>query len=87
MGNNSKITTYISSQALFTQEGDSCMPKHEQSLEIETLDAGAGTYFVIKTDRWAFDSIEELTTILNKFVTTTIEAKNKINLPLPLQEK
>ena len=39
----------------------------DQLITIELLDAGAGPFFVIKTDRWAFDGIEDLVTILNKF--------------------
>lgn len=43
------------------QEADSCdTNSHPQSLEIKSQDVGGGEYFVIKTDRWAVDSISEL---------------------------
>ncbi len=38
-----------------------------QSLEISTEDGGGGTYFLLKTERWAFDSIDDLVNILNDF--------------------
>ena len=38
-----------------------------QFIEVETEDSGAGAYFVIKTDRWAFDDIQELIDTLNDF--------------------
>jgi hypothetical protein len=72
------MTTYIASQAIFTQNGDACESNRDQALEIESLDGGAGTYYVIKTDRWAFDSIEELTEAIQKFINAHTAAKNKI---------
>ena len=38
-----------------------------QTLEISTEDAGAGTYYVLKSDRWAFDNMEELINVLKDF--------------------
>jgi hypothetical protein len=37
-------------------------------LEISTEDAGAGTYYVMKTERWAFDNINEIKDILQNFI-------------------
>lgn len=51
---------------LFSQNADSCSEDDYQSLEVEVRDGGAGKYFVIKTDSWAFDSVEELIEILNR---------------------
>lgn len=46
----------------FIQEADTCDPRQDadQILSLTIEDSGAGKYFVIKTKRWAFDSIEEL---------------------------
>ncbi|WP_020476238.1 hypothetical protein [Zavarzinella formosa] len=51
--------------ACFTQEPDSC-GEGIQLLDVSMEDAGGGKFFVIKTDRWAFDKIEDLEAILKK---------------------
>ena len=51
----------------YNQEGDSVLDGLDQTLEISTEDAGSGHYYVIKSDRWAFDSPDELIKILNDF--------------------
>ena len=38
-----------------------------QSLELSTEEGGGGFYFVLKTERWAFDNIEEFVKILQDF--------------------
>lgn len=63
-----KTIASLSSSAFFHQDGDSCSPDIDQTLEIESQDAGGGTYYVIKTDRWAFDSLKELTDMLQRFI-------------------
>ena len=50
----------------FKQEGDTCESLDEQTLLIEACDCGDGFYYVIKTDRWAFDKIDELVELLKK---------------------
>lgn len=57
----------------FSQEQDCCGPTEsdEQKITIETCDGGGGTYFVIKTDRWAFDNIEELQELLKTITSCT----------------
>lgn len=49
----------------FTQTGDN-MSDYEQWLDVSTEDGGAGKYFVIRTERWAFDTIEELVGLLER---------------------
>jgi hypothetical protein len=53
----------------YTQESDGCSPDSNsfQELEIFTEDAGSGKYMVLKTERWAIDSIDEMIEILNDF--------------------
>lgn len=61
--------TYLLSQELqmtFTQEAD-CCDNREQYLTIKTQDGG--DFYVIETERWAFDNIPELIGILMKFYT------------------
>ena len=50
----------------FTQEED-CCSSEEQFITIKTQNGGGGDYFVINTDRWAFDCIEDLVRILYEF--------------------
>ncbi|MGJ7024940.1 hypothetical protein [Petrimonas sulfuriphila] len=38
-----------------------------QELEVSTDDNGAGTYYVIRTERWAIDCIDELVSVLKDF--------------------
>lgn len=38
-----------------------------QSLELSTEESGSGIYFVLKTERWAFDNIEQLVSVLQDF--------------------
>lgn len=52
----------------YCQNSDSCEENGSlQTLEISTDDAGDGLFYIIKTDRWAFDSIQELINLLNNF--------------------
>lgn len=50
----------------FNQDPD-CWSKEDQLLSIETIDSGDGDFFVMNTDRWAFDDIDEVINILNTF--------------------
>jgi hypothetical protein len=51
----------------YMQEPDSNSSEGLQFLEISTEDAGGGIYFVLKTDRWAFDNIDSLIKVLSDF--------------------
>lgn len=53
--------------AEYTQDGDCAANESINIIRIETEDCGAGGYFVIKTDRWAFDSIDEIINLINDF--------------------
>lgn len=50
----------------YTQEADS-NSDGLQFLEVSTEDAGAGVYYIMKTDRWAFDNLNDLIKVLNDF--------------------
>jgi hypothetical protein len=50
----------------FTQDKD-CCSLEDQFITIKTQNGGGGDFFVIETDRWAFDRLEELMRILYKF--------------------
>lgn len=62
-----KLTLSSVSAEYLQQADDSSSNADIQSLHINTEDAGAGIYFVIKTERWAFDSIDELINVLQDF--------------------
>jgi len=47
-----------------------------QEIKIFTRDAGGGIYFVIKTERWAFDSIEDFVDLLKDFQNRLNVVKN-----------
>jgi hypothetical protein len=50
----------------FTQDKDCCSGE-EQFITIKTQNGGGGDFFVIETQRWAFDSIEDLVNLLTQF--------------------
>jgi hypothetical protein len=50
----------------FAQDAD-CNSTEDQFLTIKTDNGGGGDFYVIETERWAFDSIDELVEIINKF--------------------
>ena len=55
--------------ATFTQDQDTagCSDGTMQYLGISRVDAGDGDYFVITTERWAFDDIDELVATIKRF--------------------
>jgi hypothetical protein len=57
--------------AVYSQDADTCDNNLSQDLTIESIDGGGGTYYLLKTDRWAFNSIKELTDTLNDFIKRT----------------
>lgn len=62
--------TYLLSQEFemtFTQDSDCCDSADGQFLKIKTQNGGGGDFFIIETERWAFDNISELVTVLKKF--------------------
>lgn len=50
----------------FEQEPDGCDSNISQTLTIRQEDAGEGPYWIMSTDRWAFDSVDELVSLLRK---------------------
>jgi hypothetical protein len=38
-----------------------------QFIELSTEDAGAGVYYVLKTDRWAVDNLSDLVKVIDDF--------------------
>lgn len=56
----------------FSQDAD-CCSSETQFIEIQTEDGGGGFYFVIKTERWAFDDPKELIDLLQTFIKKTEE--------------
>lgn len=67
MGEKKKSTLlYQEFQMTFTQDAD-CCDTNEQFLTIKTQNGGGGDFYVIETERWAFDNIPELVTTLMRF--------------------
>jgi hypothetical protein len=51
----------------FYQDADTCDdPDNIQYLTVEVQDSGAGEYYTIKTERWAFDNFKELLQVLKR---------------------
>lgn len=64
-GKNSLFET----KCQYLQEQDTCSDKDDMNeLFIETCDGGGGVYYVIRTDRFTFDSIEEIVELFNDFI-------------------
>jgi hypothetical protein len=61
----------------FTQEADCCDSGDGQFLTIRTENGGGGDFYVIETERWAFDNIPELITTLMRFYTKHQQIKSK----------
>jgi len=67
-------------KALYEQESDSCDANNlGQDIEISTKDAGGGIYYIIKTERWAFENIKELTDLIKDF-------QRRFNMPSKIAE-
>ena len=56
---------------VYSQGPDTCDRSVIQELTIESLDGGGGTYYLLKTDRWAFNSIKEINNVLTDFINRT----------------
>ena len=56
--------------ATYSQSADGADPGDEgyQFLRIKTDECGGGSYFVLETNRWAFDDPQELIDLINEFV-------------------
>lgn len=62
-------TTLFETKCQYLQEADAEANSGDMNtLFIETCNAGDGTYYVIETERFAFDNIEEIVEILNDFI-------------------
>lgn len=53
-------------QMTFTQDAD-CCDTRDQFLTIKTQNGGGGDFYVIETERWAFDNVTELIMTLKRF--------------------
>jgi len=51
----------------FTQDADCCDSGEGQFLKIKTENGGGGDFYIIETERWAFDNIPELVQTLMRF--------------------
>lgn len=63
-------------EAQYMQDSDSTAPSDiENQITIKAENAGAGFYYVIQTERWAFDDPKELIDLLESF-RSKVEAYN-----------
>ena len=58
-----ELKLVVSQEQDCTASGDDC-----NTLEIFTRDGGGGPYFILKTDRWAFDDPDEVIDIIKEFM-------------------
>lgn len=59
----------FSLEAKYLQPADACSGSNDYNeLTLRIEDGGDGFYFVIETDRWAFDDPKELMEVLNDFI-------------------
>lgn len=54
----------VGGELTYAQPGESITMSGVELLTVTHRDEGAGAFFVIKTDGWAFDKIEELVAVL-----------------------
>ena len=59
----------------FTQDSDCCDSGEGQFLKIKTENGGGGDFYIIETERWAFDNIPE-------FVVYVIAPLGKVAVPV-----
>jgi hypothetical protein len=64
-------------QMTFTQDSDCCDSGDGQFLTIKTQNGGGGDFYVIETERWAFDNIPELMNTLLRFYSKHQNVKSK----------
>jgi len=64
-----EIFSTVDLKLTFVQDADSESDSHfaDQELEIAIENGGGEDYYIIKTDRWAFDKIDDLIVLLKKF--------------------
>lgn len=57
----------VTVSATFMQDPDTAQENDlQQELHIEVVDSGAGHYVVIRTDRWAMDTPEDLVKLIRR---------------------
>jgi len=66
--------------ATYSQSGDNTGGEDFQDLEIKTQDGGGGIFYVIQTERWAFENIKELEAIIKDF-------EKRVNMKIKIKEK
>lgn len=62
---NKQAIEYYGGEFQFSQDADS-MVSGFQELTVGVSDAGGGKFYYIKTERWSFDTPEQLLEIINK---------------------
>ncbi|MFW6310913.1 MAG: hypothetical protein ACOC1K_01630 [Nanoarchaeota archaeon] len=80
--NNRKmdIEKNFSLEGYYTQEEDCCDTSKEgvQELFLNHHDGGGGIFYTLSSKRWAFETPEELTSIINEFIKKIKELNEKI---------
>lgn len=58
----------------YSQEADCCDDSFsDQIIKISAVNGGGGMYYYLSTERWAFDSVEQLADFLNKAVERLVD--------------
>jgi hypothetical protein len=64
-------------RGIFTQPQDCCTSDNDlQELHIHTCDGGGGEFYIIETQRWAFDKPEDLLNLIHEFIEKNKKIKN-----------
>lgn len=74
---NASKTELARASVTITQEADSCSDE-VQVLTLSADDAGGGWFWVIETERWAFDSLDELKDQLRGVMSKLEELKDEV---------
>jgi len=76
------ITAFYEFGVTYTQDHDCNAPNDDiQEIEIKASNCGGGDFYIIKTERWAINEIDDLINLLKKAKKTfnTIERIKKNN--------
>lgn len=75
---NTSKTELARASFTITQDGDCCGGHDIQTLKLSSDDGGAGWFWILETERWAFDSPEELYNQLREIINKSEEIKEKV---------
>jgi hypothetical protein len=79
-----KPPVVVGATIIFEQDSDCCATNTlGQWITVKIEDGGGGQFYVIETERWAFDSPEQLMVLLNKVAASVDLLRSKSHVVVP----